>query len=132
VIDDVPMFAAFVVAHLVADYPGQGDFLARAKNVSAPIPGVPWRTILASHAAIHGGAVWAVAAAFLALGGMDLHLAVRFGLLLGLCETLMHATIDHLKCSGRLGAVGDGSFNCDQLLHLLCKLGWVAVASAMK
>jgi hypothetical protein len=126
-VDAVPLFAAFVVAHLVADYPGQGDFLARAKNASAPIPGVPWRTILASHAAIHGAAAWAVVAVFLALGGMDPRAAVRLGLVFGVAEAGFHATIDHLKCTGRLGGIGEGSFNRDQLLHLACKALWTAI-----
>lgn len=36
------LFAALVAGHALADYPLQGDFLARAKNRAAPIPGVPW------------------------------------------------------------------------------------------
>ena len=31
-----------MVGHALADYPLQGDFLAKAKNRTAPIPGVPW------------------------------------------------------------------------------------------
>lgn len=52
------LFAALLIAHAVADYPLQGDFLAKAKNRFAPIPGVPWFQALGAHAAIHAGAVW--------------------------------------------------------------------------
>ncbi|MFM1977463.1 MAG: hypothetical protein RL145_2309, partial [Pseudomonadota bacterium] len=31
-----------IVAHFICDYPLQGDFLSKAKNLTAPIPGVPW------------------------------------------------------------------------------------------
>jgi hypothetical protein len=31
-----------LVDHALADYPLQGDFLARAKNHTAPIPGISW------------------------------------------------------------------------------------------
>jgi hypothetical protein len=31
-----------IAGHALADYPLQGDFLSRAKNRSAPIPGFPW------------------------------------------------------------------------------------------
>jgi hypothetical protein len=51
------MLIALIGAHLFLDYAGQGDFMARAKNVDAPLPGVPPWTILWSHAAIHGAAV---------------------------------------------------------------------------
>ena len=32
-----------------------GDFLARAKNRTAPIPGFPWWQALTAHAAMHSG-----------------------------------------------------------------------------
>lgn len=125
----VEMFAALVVGHLIFDYPLQGDFLARGKNVSAPLPGVPWLTILASHAAIQGGSVWAISTAFLWLAGVDLRTAVRAGLWLGMAETVAHGVIDHLKCSGVLGQ-GERAFNIDQGLHIACKAVWAIVAAS--
>ena len=53
----IVMLAALIAAHAVCDYPLQGDFLAKAKNRTMPIPGVPWWQALGAHAAIHGGAV---------------------------------------------------------------------------
>lgn len=101
----VELFAALIVAHAVCDYPLQGDFLARAKNRSAPLPGVPWWQALGAHAVMHGGAVWLVTGS----------------LWLGLAETIAHALIDDAKCSGRL------TFDADQALHVACKLAWAGV-----
>lgn len=103
------LFAALIAGHALCDYPLQGDFLARAKNRAAPIPGVPWYQALGAHAIIHGAAV-----------------ALLTGLpLLGLAETVAHAAIDDAKCTGRIG------FNTDQALHVGCKLAWVLIAGAM-
>lgn len=102
---------ALVIAHAVADFPLQGDFLARAKSPTAPIAGVPWATALWSHALIHGGAVWLVTGSPW----------------LGLAETVAHAAIDHAKCTGRLGR-GGFAFDLDQSLHLVCKLLWTLAA----
>ena len=97
------------VAHFLADYPLQGDFLARAKNRTAPIPGLPWWQALVAHSAIHAGAV------LLVLGLPWLALA----------EFVAHAAIDDSKCAGRI------SYNTDQFLHLLCKAIWAAIATAV-
>lgn len=99
------LFGALVVAHAVCDYPLQGDFLAKAKNRTAPIPGVPWWQALGAHAVMHGGAVWLLTGFWW----------------LGLSEAVAHALIDDAKCRGRL------SFNADQGLHIACKAVWVAL-----
>ena len=96
-------FALMVAGHAVADYPGQGDFLSKAKNRFSPIPGVPWYQALGAHACIHGGAV------LLATGSLTL----------GIAETIAHAIIDDAKSAGRL------TNNLDQALHIGCKLLWV-------
>lgn len=101
-------FALLVFGHMLADYPLQGDFLARGKNASAPIPGVPWPLILVSHAIIHGGVV----------------LVITGSLWLGLAETSAHTIIDHGKCVGALGSNPERAFIKDQMLHILCKLVW--------
>lgn len=100
------MLALLLVGHALADYPLQGDFLARAKNVTAPIPGIPWQQALAWHAVIHGGFVGLITGLWW----------------LGLIEALIHAGVDHLKCRGQL------TFNQDQAIHVLCKVAWVFIA----
>ena len=99
------LLALLMVGHYLADYPLQGEFLSRAKNHKAPIPGVPWYHALIAHASIHGGAVWLITGYWQ----------------LGLLETVCHAVIDHYKCAGKIG------FNTDLALHLLCKVIWVAL-----
>jgi Protein of unknown function (DUF3307) len=99
------LLALLVIAHLLADYPLQGDFLAKAKNHTAPIPGVPPLIALLSHAVIHAGFVWLVTGSAV----------------LGLAELLLHAAIDRTKCAGLM------SFTHDQWLHFLCKVVYVAI-----
>jgi len=92
-------------AHALADYPLQGDFLAKAKNRANPIPGVPWFHGLISHAAIHGGFVGVITGS----------------VWLGISEFVVHCIIDDTKCMGRI------SYNTDQALHVACKVLWVAL-----
>jgi len=96
--------AAFLVAaHFVADYPLQGDFLAKAK-FDGPLRA--WH--LFGHSAIHGGAV----------------LLVTGSLLLCLLETVAHMAIDEAKVRGWT------SFAQDQTLHMACKATWLALIAA--
>lgn len=103
--DFFELFGLLVFAHMLGDYPLQGEFLAKAKNRFAPLCGVPWYQALAAHSLIHGGLVGIVTGS----------------IWLGLAETLLHAWIDDLKCRNRIG------YNLDQALHLLCKLLWVGL-----
>lgn len=102
----IEVFALLLIWHALADYPLQGDFLARAKNRFAPIPGVPWQWPLASHAAIHAGGVWVITD-----NGW-----------LALLQFASHALIDDLKCEagkryeGRRMATF--AFHCDQIAHV--------------
>lgn len=98
-----------IFAHLLCDYPLQGDFMAKAKNRLAPFPGVPWQTVLLSHAAIHGFAV----------------AAITGSAYLGIAELIAHALIDDAKCRNKL------TFNQDQVLHISCKFLWAAIAIAI-
>lgn len=91
--------------HALADYPLQGDFLAKAKNRVSPIPGIPWWQALGAHSSIHSGFV------LLATGSV----------LLAAVEFVVHFLTDDAKCRGKL------TFNQDQGIHLLCKLFYVAV-----
>jgi hypothetical protein len=96
-----------LVGHALADYPLQGDFLAKGKNRHTPaIPGeTVWPWCLAAHALIHGGAVT------LATGSVAL----------GVAEAFAHAAIDFAKCEKVFG------FHADQSLHVVCKLFWFAM-----
>jgi hypothetical protein len=99
------LLCLLLIGHCLCDYPLQGDFLARAKNHTAPIPGVPWYQALTAHAAIQAGSVWILTRSWQ----------------LGLGEFVMHWLIDHRKCAGGL------DYDQDQALHVLCKVGWVFV-----
>lgn len=101
----IAMFLTLLFAHFLADYPLQGDFLARAKNRTAPIPGVPWWQAMTAHAGIHAGGVALVTGFWF----------------LGVVEFVAHFAIDSAKCSGRIG------YNTDQALHALCKAAYVAI-----
>ncbi|MFN7930299.1 MAG: DUF3307 domain-containing protein [Blastocatellia bacterium] len=102
----VVLFFKLLIGHFLADYPLQGEFLAKAKNHKQPIPGVPWIQALIAHAAIHAGMVW-----FLTGSGV-----------LGCFEFFLHLAIDGMKCEGTI------SFNVDQLLHWGCKALWAYTA----
>jgi len=103
------MLFLLLAAHALADYPLQGDFLAKAKNRAAPIPGVPFYQALGAHAVIHGGFVALITGVWW----------------LGLAEVAAHALIDDAKCTGKI------DFNTDQVLHVACKLFWVAAALSL-
>jgi hypothetical protein len=96
---------ALIGAHALADYPLQGDFLSKAKNRTAPIPGVPWYQALGAHVAIQG--------VFVALITGIWWLAIA--------EALAHWFTDDAKCRGKI------SFNTDQAIHIACKFAWFAV-----
>lgn len=96
----VELLSLMIAAHFVADYPLQGDFLARAK---AEGPLRVWH--LFGHSAIHGGAVLLVTGS-----------PILFAL-----ETMAHMLIDENKVHGRI------SFATDQALHMGCKVLWIGL-----
>lgn len=96
---------ALLAGHALADYPLQGDFLARGKNHLNPIPGIPWYQCLIWHSAIHGGIVGLITGSAA----------------LGVAEFVNHVAIDYAKCEGLIG------FNADQALHVACKVLWLAL-----
>jgi hypothetical protein len=101
------LFALMVAGHALADYPLQGDFLAKAKNHAAPIPGVPFYQALGAHSAIHAGFVGVITGS----------------IWLALAEFTIHAATDYAKCDGRI------SYNTDQAIHIGCKFAWAALAA---
>lgn len=100
------LFGLLVAAHALADYPLQGDFLARAKNETAPLTGVPWYQAMGAHCVIHGAAVGLLTGSAL----------------LALMEAAAHFVIDRAKCRGAI------RFDTDQALHIACKVAWTMVA----
>jgi hypothetical protein len=99
------MAIALIAGHALADYPLQGDFLSKAKNRTAPIPGVPYWQAMGAHCAIHG--------AFVALltGIWWLFIA----------EAAIHWITDDAKCRGKI------DFNSDQAIHIICKALWLCI-----
>lgn len=93
--------------HALCDYPLQGDFLARGKNHTAPLPHVPWRQCLLAHSLIHAGMV------LLITGSLDL----------ALLELVIHGATDWAKCEDWI------SFDVDQTIHYNCKLVYAALAT---
>ena len=97
------LFFAFAIAHALADYPLQGEWLAKHKARGGP-DGGDWWLALAAHSLIHAGGVWLVS-------GNPILAAV---------ELAAHMLIDHGKGAGWYG------LKTDQLLHLLCKAVYVS------
>jgi len=110
------MLVVFSFGHFLADYPLQGDFLARAKNHRDPIPHTPWRQALFAHAFIHASIAGFIALAFLFFGGSMIFMEVAAIVFVG--ELVSHAVTDYRKCAGEL------TFNQDQTIHLSFKLLW--------
>ena len=102
----IELLALMVFGHALADYPLQGDFLARGKNHTAPILGIPWQHPLSAHSVIHGGFVGIITGS----------------IVLAFAETVIHAATDYAKCSGRI------SYHTDQAIHIGCKVAWAAIA----
>lgn len=99
----VGLFFAFVVAHALADFPLQGDYLARVKVRKQAPSAQDWFIALTAHSIIQGGGVWLVTGSAV----------------MGAVEVVLHWLIDFSKGEGRYGPMAD------QLLHLATKVGYV-------
>lgn len=101
ILQAVSLFLILVAGHLIADYPLQGDVIARGKNrsIDPALFGVPWFYWMSSHAATHAVAVGFATQSVLA----------------GSFEFVAHFAIDHGKCSKLFG------IHVDQILHVVCK-----------
>ncbi len=93
------IFGVLLFFHFLADYPLQGDFLAKAKNQTNPIPHVPWQHALFAHSFIQAGFV------YLATGNVVLFVV----------EFFAHGCIDYQKSRGEL------TFAQDQYIHIAMK-----------
>lgn len=102
-----------LVGHALTDFPLQGDFLAKAKNHRAPIPGTPWECALLMHALICAAPVYLITRSWA----------------LTVAEFSIHGATDIAKNEGVLGR-GEGAFILDQWIHVVCKVTWVCFAAA--
>ena len=92
-----------LVAHALADFPLQGNFLAKAKL--GTIRWIPGWYALATHSLIHAGFVfW-----------------ITDSLILFAAEFVAHYVIDKLSIKNHI------SFMVDQVLHIACKVAYTAV-----
>lgn len=100
-----------LIAHALADFPLQGEAIAKGKNRHNPPFGVPpgqkpvsvWFHYLTAHALIHAGGVWVVTGSFP----------------IACAELVFHWLIDFCKCENFLNP------HEDQLLHIACKILYV-------
>jgi Protein of unknown function (DUF3307) len=99
------LFFAFAISHALADFPLQGDYLAREKQRSKAASSLEWFIALTAHSLIHAGGVWLVSG--------------RVGF--GVAEFFLHWLIDFGKGEGKYG------YATDQTLHLSCKVAYVVV-----
>lgn len=103
------VFFALAVAHALADFPLQGDYIARQKSSKSADSRAEQVVALTAHGLIHAGGVWIVT------GSM----------VFGAVELALHALIDLAKGNHKFGLV------TDQLLHLACKAAYaVALLNA--
>jgi len=107
ILDFFQMLFWLLVGHALCDYPLQGDFLSKAKNLTTDVGKSIWRHALFAHGIIHAGAV-ALATGFV---------------FLGLMEMIAHVATDHAKNKGVL------TFAQDQWIHYGCKVIWAALAT---
>lgn len=99
----ITLLLLLLFAHALADFPLQGDFLARAKQRAYPSMIPAWYA-LATHSLIHAGFV----------------LWLTDSIALFTVEFVAHWVIDKAKVDKRI------SFLTDQALHIACKVGYVA------
>lgn len=96
--------------HALCDYPLQGDFLAKGKNINTPIPGMAWKQLMLAHCFIHCGMV----------------LLITGSVWMALAELAIHVNTDVAKCNGSI------SFNTDQAIHYGCKVLWALIAWSVR
>lgn len=108
------IFVALLIGHVLADYPLQGRFLSIAKNRHGDVsdlfggelpPRGLWVHALTAHSLVHAGVVWFITGS----------------LTLGMVELGLHWMIDFAKCEKWT------NFTMDQLLHIVCKVGYAAL-----
>lgn len=99
------LFLLLVFFHFLADFPLQGDYLAKAKNRHTDLGKDHWGLALFAHSFIHAGFVFMVTSS----------------IIVATLELVSHAVIDYLKCENKFG------IHVDQALHICLKLIWVTL-----
>lgn len=99
------LFFAFAIAHAIADFPLQGEFLAIQKTRRTANDRSIWVVALTAHCLIQAGGVWLVSGS----------------LAFAATELVLHGLIDLGKGEQRFGIV------TDQALHLLCKVVYALI-----
>lgn len=99
------LFFAFLCVHALADFPLQGEYVARQKTRKTSSSSSEWIVALSAHCLIQAGGVWLVSGS----------------LALGITELILHCLIDLGKGEGKFGLV------TDQLLHVACKVVYVVL-----
>jgi|SRR5271156_5963851 len=96
-----------IMAHFVADYPLQGEFLAIQKNpwLAEDKKFAPWYQAMVAHCFIHAGFVF----------------IITNNIWIGLVELIAHFITDSAKCKGRI------NYNQDQFIHIAWKIMYVIV-----
>jgi len=113
------LFFCMLVGHVLADFPLQGEYIARGKNGSQPLPATPWWYVLSVHAFLHAAFVFAaVQVAWM----LRVEVSLTPIWWLAALEFAHHWVVDNAKCHGRIG------YLTDQGLHIAFKAIWVAVA----
>lgn len=109
--DAVKLFFALAIGHALADFPLQGEYIARFKSRHArpvdqeTVPSGLWVHCMTAHCLIHAGFVWLIT-------GQVIFAIVEF---------VLHFILDFLKCEGKT------SFNFDQIGHYTCKLAYALI-----
>ncbi len=102
------LFFAFAIAHAMADFPLQGDYLARQKQRRKASSPLEWFVALTAHSLIHAGGVWLVSGS----------------VIFAATELFLHWLIDFGKGEGKYG------YAADQGLHLACKVVYAGILAA--
>lgn len=108
---------ALLIGHALADYPLQGDAIAKGKNRHNPPYGIPtgqkpcavWWHYLTDHSLIHSDFVWLLTG------------YVAFAI----AELVLHWWIDFAKCENRTNP------HEDQALHVCCKISYVIIIATL-
>lgn len=107
------LFFKLMVGHALADFALQSTEMGKGKNRNRKPDYIPegqkytpcWHYWLTSHALIHAGFVWLFTG----------------NIWLGVAELILHWLIDFAKCENWTNP------HQDQLLHVLCKIGYILV-----